>query len=98
MAGGCEEVVTVGSLIGAGAGTGGELNKCGEADEAVENMGWAGRATEGKKGADLAAAVHANCIWLISGTTVTLNFLKKSMPTMGPATVACKKLAVKSLP
>jgi hypothetical protein len=53
MAGGCEEAVTVGSLIGTGAGTGGELNKCGEADEAVENMGWAGRATEGKKGGRL---------------------------------------------
>jgi hypothetical protein len=36
-----------------------------------------------------AAAVQANWIWLISGTTVTLNFLKKSMPKMGP---------VKSLP
>ncbi len=29
---------------------------------------------------------------------VTLNFLKKSMPRMGPATAACKKLDVKSLP
>jgi hypothetical protein len=34
----------------------------------------------------------------MSGTTVTLNFLKKSMPRMGPATAACKKLDVKSLP
>jgi hypothetical protein len=27
----------------------------------------------------------------MSGETVTLNFLKKSMPRMGPATAACKK-------
>ncbi len=34
----------------------------------------------------------------MSGTTVTLYFLKKSMPRMGSATAACKKLDVKSLP
>jgi hypothetical protein len=39
--------------------------------------------------------VQANCLWLISGTTVTLNFLKKSM---GPATATCKKVDVKGLP
>jgi hypothetical protein len=88
MAGGCEEVAAAGCWIGTGAGTGGKLNKYGEADGA----------TEGKKGADEAAAVQANCIWLISGATMTLNFLKKSMPSMGPATAACKKLDVKSLP
>jgi hypothetical protein len=37
-------------------------------------------------------------IWLVSGATVILNLLKKSMPRMGPATAACKKLEVKSLP
>jgi hypothetical protein len=88
MAGGWEEVATAGSWIGTGAGTGGELNKHGEADGAAE----------GKYGAGEAAAVQANCIWLIAGATVTLNFLKKSMPRMGPATAACKKLDVKSLP
>jgi hypothetical protein len=88
MAGGWEEVATAGSWIGTGAETGGELNKHGEA----------GGAAEGKYGAGEAAAVQANCIWLISGATVTLNFLKSSMPRMGPATVACKKLDVKSLP
>jgi hypothetical protein len=98
MAGGYEEVVAVGSWIGTGAGTGGELNKYCEADGAAEYMGCAGGAAEGKKGAGVDAAAQANCIWLISGTTVTLNFLKKSMPRMGPATAACKKLAVKSLP
>jgi hypothetical protein len=71
-----------------GAGAGGELNKHGEADGAAE----------GKYGAGEAAAAQANCIWLISGATVTLNFLKKSVPRMGPATAACKKLDVKSLP
>jgi hypothetical protein len=86
MAGGWEEVATAGSWIGTGAGTGGELNKHEEA----------GRAAEGKYGAGEAAAVQANRIWLISGATVTLNFLKKSMPRMGPATAACKKLDVKS--
>jgi hypothetical protein len=98
MAGSCEEFVAVGSWMGTGAGTGGELNKYGEADEATENTGLAGSAAEGKKGVGKAAAAQANCIWLISGTTVTLNFLKKSMPRMGPATVACRKLAGKSLP
>jgi hypothetical protein len=49
MAGGCEEVVAVGGRIGTGAGTGVELNKKGEADEAAENIGWAGGAAEGKK-------------------------------------------------
>ncbi len=49
-AGGCEEVVTVSSWIGTGAGTGVELNKKGEADEAAENTGWAGGAAEGKWG------------------------------------------------
>ncbi len=88
MAGGCEEVATAGSWIGTGAGAGGKLNKYGEAD----------RAAEGNLGAGEAASVQANCIWLISGATVTLNFLKKSMPSMGPATAACKKLDVKSLP
>jgi hypothetical protein len=42
--------------------------------------------------------VQANCIWLISGATVTLNLLKKSMLRMGLATVACQKMDVKSLP
>ncbi len=76
------------SWIGTGAGAGGELNKHGEADGA----------TEGKYGAVEAAAVQANCIWLISGATVTLNFLKKSMSRMRLATAAWKKLDVKSLP
>jgi hypothetical protein len=48
MAGGWEEVVTVGSWIGTGAGTSGELNKQGEVDEAAENKERAGEATEGK--------------------------------------------------
>ncbi len=43
-----------------------------------------------------AVAGQANKTWLVSGTTLTLNFLKKSMPKMGPATAACKKLEVKS--
>jgi hypothetical protein len=98
MAGCCEEVIAVGSWIGTGAGTGGELNKHGEADEATENKRGVGEATEGKKGAGEANAVQANCTWLISETTVTLNFLKKLMPRMGPATAACKKLDVKCLP
>jgi hypothetical protein len=65
MAGGWEEVVAAGSWIGTGAETGGELNKYGGADSA----------TEGKYGVGDAAAVQTNCIWLISGATVTLNFL-----------------------
>jgi hypothetical protein len=87
-AGGWEEVTAAGSWIGTRAGTGGELNKHAEV----------GGAAEGKYGAGEAVAVQANCIWLISGATVALNFLKKSLPRMGPATAACKKLDVKSLP
>jgi hypothetical protein len=37
-------------------------------------------------------------IWLVSGAKVILNFLNKSMPRMGPAAAACKKLEVKGLP
>jgi hypothetical protein len=48
MAGGWEEVAAAGSWIGTGAGTGGELNKQGEADEATENKKVAGKAAEGK--------------------------------------------------
>jgi hypothetical protein len=88
MAGGWEEVAAAGRWTGAEAGTGGELNKDGEVGEAAV----------GNLGAGETAAAQANCIWLKSGETVTLNFLKKSMPRMGPATVACKKLDVKSLP
>jgi hypothetical protein len=88
MAGGWEEVAPAGSWIGTGAGTGEELNK----HEGV------GGAAESEYGVGEAAAVRANCIWLMSGATVALNFLRKSMPRMGPATVACKKLGVKSLP
>ncbi len=43
-------------------------------------------------GTDEAATVQANRTWLVYGTTLTLNFLRKSMPKMGPAT------EVKSLP
>jgi hypothetical protein len=88
MAEGWEEVAATGSWTGAGAGTSGELNKYGEAGEAAV----------GKLGAGEAAAAQANCIWLMSGETVILNYLKKSMPRMGPAIAACKKLDVKSLP
>jgi hypothetical protein len=88
----------VDNRIGTGAGTTVELNKKGEVDEAAENIGWVDGAAEGKKLAGGAAAEQANCIWLISGETVTLNFLKKSMPRMGPATAACRKVDVKSLP
>jgi hypothetical protein len=98
LAGGCEKVVAVGGGIRTGAGTGVELDKKNEADRAAENIGWAGRAAEGKKLAGRAAAEQANCIWLISGETMTLNFLKKSMPRMGPTTAACSKVDVKSLP
>jgi hypothetical protein len=45
-----------------------------------------------------AIAIQANSTWLVSGATVILNFLKKSMPRMGPATAACKNIAIKSLP
>ncbi len=62
LAGGCEEVVAVGG----GIGTGVELNKKGEADEAADRNGWVGGATEGKWGAGEAAAEQANSIWLIS--------------------------------
>ncbi len=88
MAGGWEEVAAAGHWTGAGAGTGGELNKHGEVGEAA-----VGNLAAGK-----AAAAQANCIWLMSGETVTLNFLEKSMSRMGPATEVCKKLDVKSLP
>jgi hypothetical protein len=73
-------------------------------DEQYEEGGAAGGimgadgAAEGKTWADGAAAEQANCIWLSSGETTTLNFIKKSMPRMGPATAACRKVAVKSLP
>ncbi len=45
----------------------------------------------GKKGlaAVRGGAEQANRIWLVSGATVILNFLKKSMLRMGPATAAC---------
>ncbi len=74
------------------------MNKKGEANEAAENNGWEGGAAECKCGVGEAAAEQSNCIWLISGETVTLNFLKKSIPRMGPATAACKKVAGISLP
>ncbi len=61
--GGCEEVVAVGSGIRTRAGTGVELDK--DADGAAE----------GKILTGGAAAAQANCIWLISGETMTLNFL-----------------------
>jgi hypothetical protein len=88
MAGGCEEVLAVGGGIRTRVGTGVEQDKKNKAN----------RATEGKILAGTAAAEQANCIWLISGETMTLNFLKKSMPRMGPATAACRKVDVKSLP
>jgi hypothetical protein len=65
MAGGWEEVVTVGGGIRTGAGTGVELDKKNEADRAAEGKILAGGAT----------AEQVNCIWLISGETMTLNFL-----------------------
>jgi hypothetical protein len=88
MAGGCEEVIAVCGRIRTGAGTGVELDKQNEADGAAE----------GKILAGGAAAEQANCIQLISGETMTLNFIIKSMPRMGPATAACRKVDVKSLP
>jgi hypothetical protein len=88
MAGGWEEVVTVGGGIRTGARTGVELDKRNKADGAAEGKILAGRAS----------AEQANCIWLISGETMTSNFLKKSMPRMGLATAACRKAYVKSLP
>jgi hypothetical protein len=56
--------------------------------------------TLGKTGSASAVAVtvQANSTWLVSGATVILNFLKKSMPRMGPANAACKNFAVKNLP
>jgi hypothetical protein len=66
----------------------------------TETKGSAICETLGKK--DLAVvgavAVQANSTCLVSGATVIQNFLKKSMPRMGPSTVACKKLTVNSLP
>jgi hypothetical protein len=55
----------VGGRIRTGSGTGVKLDKRDEAD----------RAAEGKILAGGAAAEKANCIWLISGETMTLNFL-----------------------
>jgi hypothetical protein len=54
----------------------------------------------GKRGLEAGGAVilAANRILLVSGATVILNILKKSMPRIGPATAACKNLAMKSLP
>ncbi len=63
------------------------------------NKGTASGTELGKQGvAGEAATVQANTTWLVSGTTLTLNFLRKSMPRMGPATAAGKKLEVKSFP
>jgi hypothetical protein len=76
MAGGWEEVVAMGGGIRTGAGTSVELNKRGEAGEPAENIGWADGAAEGEKLAGRATAEQTNCIWLISGETVTVNFLK----------------------
>jgi hypothetical protein len=64
-AGGWEEDVAVGGRIRTRAGTGVKLDKQNEADGAAEGKILAGRA----------AAEQANCIWLISGETMTLNFL-----------------------
>jgi hypothetical protein len=61
MAGGWEEVVTVGGGIRTGAGTGVELDKQYEA----------GGAAEGKILVGGAAAEQANCIWLSSGESMT---------------------------
>jgi hypothetical protein len=58
MAGGCKEVVAVGSWIRNIARSGVELNKKGEADRAAENTGWAGKAAEGKKRAGESAAAY----------------------------------------
>ncbi len=65
-----------------------KLDEQNEAGGAAGGEMLAGRAAEGKIWADGAAAEQANCIWLSSGETMTLNFLKKSMPRMGPATAA----------
>jgi hypothetical protein len=61
-AGGHGEVVAVGG----GIGTGVELNKKGEADEAADRNGWVGGAAEGKWGEGEAAAEQVNSIWSIS--------------------------------
>jgi hypothetical protein len=54
----------------------------------------------GKKdlGVDGAAAEQAKRIWLVSGATMTLNFLRKSMAKIRPATAACKNCKEKILP
>ncbi len=57
--------MSVGGRIRTGAGTGVELDKRDEAD----------RVAEGKILVAGAAAEKANCIWMISGETMTLNFL-----------------------
>ncbi len=88
MAGGWEEVVTVGGGIRTGAGTGVELDKKNEADRAAEGKILAGGAT----------AEQVNSIWLISGETMTLNFLEMSMPRLGLATATRRKVDVKNLP
>ncbi len=75
-----------------------KLDEQHEAGGAAGGVIWADGAAEGKIWADRAAAEKATCIWLSSGETMTLNFLKKSMPRMGPATAACTKVDVKSLP
>jgi hypothetical protein len=73
MAGGCEEVVAVGGGIRSGAGTGVKLDKQNEADGAAKGKILAGRAT----------AEQANCLWLISEETMTLNFFKSQCPEWG---------------
>ncbi len=78
MTGGWEKVVAVGGGIRSGARTGVKLDKLNETDGAAEGKIFTGGT----------AAEQANCIWLISGETMTFNFLRKSMPRMGPATAA----------
>ncbi len=68
-----EEVVLVGGGIRTGARTGVELDKQNEVDGA----------DEGKILAGGAAAEQANCLWLISGETVTLIFSKSQCPEWG---------------
>ncbi len=63
----------MGGRIRTRAGTSVKLNKKCEVDEAAENIGWADRAAGGKKLVGWEAAEQANCIWLISGETLTLN-------------------------
>ncbi len=65
MAGGWQEVVAVGGGIRIRAGTGVEQDKKNQVDKAAE----------GKILAGGVAAEQANCIWLSSGETMTLNFL-----------------------